>query len=262
MPARERNTCQIGRNSTDYSGTRILNLVWIHSTWWMLYLFICVAIPGYLRSGNIKKRGLTHHFQGWKLAWHVLYSWGSPSSITQLLSCKERPRPGYCSKSLEWVTQPVHSVCSDDRSQLLAQEHFSACGWRINTTLPKRDSWERAAWEEDMSTHFRWLKVVFSWQHINFYNSYRIPFNHPEVSSSFENSFVIGVHCYHKYYPPGKKRTPNCPDNIGWNPFLHQDYWNELYADSKRGPSYSSTWRPDLTRKVWILTISWKEWRE
>lgn len=91
MPDRERNTGQIGRNSTDCSGTRILNLLWIHSTWWMLYLFICVAIPGYLKPGNIKKRGLIHHFQGWKLAWHVLYAWGSPSSTTLLLSCKERP---------------------------------------------------------------------------------------------------------------------------------------------------------------------------
>lgn len=44
--------------------------------------------------------------------------------------------------------QPVHSMGSDDRPQLLAQEHFSACGWSINTTLPKRDSLQEKSHKE------------------------------------------------------------------------------------------------------------------
>lgn len=44
--------------------------------------------------------------------------------------------------------QPVHSMGSDERPQLLAQEHFSACDWSINTTLPKRDSLQEKSHKE------------------------------------------------------------------------------------------------------------------
>lgn len=121
------------------------------------------------------------------------------------LSCLN---PGLDTAAGPWSES--HTACtpmwSDGRSQLLAPEHLSACGWRINTTLPKRQS-------PGKEPHRRrtWVHFLEDWKLI-FLDSASIStiligllFNHPEVSSSFENSLVIGVHCYHEYYPPPGK---------------------------------------------------------